>query len=44
MRGTIENSRHSVTLTFIPREKTPEKREKKFHTDDRLLSRVLLIG
>ena len=32
-----ENSRHFATLTFIPREKTSEKREKKFHTDDRLL-------
>ena len=43
MRGTIENSRHFATLTFIPRKKAFEKREKKFHTDDRLLPRVLLI-
>ena len=44
MRGAYGNSRHFVTLTFIPREKTSEKLTRKFHTDDRLLPTVLLIG
>ena len=44
MRGTIKKQPTFATLTFITRKKTSEKREKKFQTDDRLLSRVLLIG